>query len=289
MSPCDAVNWEALPRVLENVQGDPVPVMEGHVRLAKLLLPPLLEQLKNRETPLVVSLFGGSGCGKTGTAAALAWALSGLGMKTAVVGGDHYPRRIPACNDAERLSRFRAAGLAALVREGLCSEETQQSLRQLWREGTDADPALTAAFPFLKTYQKAGEQALEAYLGTPEEQDYEALNRMLADFRGQRETWVRCLGRTEDSLGYARLNAKDYGICLLEWTHGGSGWIDRVDIPIYLDSTPESTRLARRLRGRDAGTDSPFTAMVLKIEQDSIQKRVPFAALVLRGDEVTAP
>ncbi len=276
-----------LPEYAKNAQGDTVPIMEGHRHYAKLLLPPLLDKLKVCCQPVVVSLFGGSGCGKTGTAAALALELEALGISSIVIGGDHFPRRIPVYNDAERLSRFRTSGLAALVREGLYSESVQQELELLWDRETDSDPALTEQYQWLKTYQAAGRAALTAYLGTPEEQDYEEVNRVIAAFRQGKPVWLRCMGRTEDSRRYQKVETEGKKVCILEWTHGGSAQIEKVDIPIYLDSTPDGTRQARKLRGRDAGTDSLFTAMVLEIEQAAIRSRVPFASLVLQENEVT--
>lgn len=274
-----------MPELSENAQGDPVRIFDGHIRMAELLLPPLLEKLREREAPTVVSLFGGSGCGKTGTAAALCLALKRLGISSVMVSGDHYPRRIPLYNDAERLSRFRSAGLSALVREGLYSAELQRSLDALWRQGLDPDPARIPDFPFLAVYQQAGRRALEAYLGTEEEQDFDELNRTLEDFHRRRAMYVRCLGRTEDALRCRRVEP-GAEVCILEWTHGGSPLLRGVDIPVYLDSTPESTRLARRLRGRDENTDSAFVTMVLEIEQESIRRSLPRAALLLYGDEV---
>lgn len=285
MSRWTDLDFAALPETLPNAQGEDVRVMEGHVRLARLLLPALGKRLERTQEPVVLSLFGGSGCGKTGTAAALAWALNTLGSKTVVVAGDGYPRRIPLYNDAERLSRFRSAGVSALVRSGLYSEETRAALSALRVSGQDADPKEADRYPFLRPYQAAGRSALEAYLGTAEEQDYDELNRLLADFHAGRPAFVRCLGRTEDALHYRALEAGAQ-VCILEWTHGGSALLSGVDIPVYLDSTPESTRRARRLRARDANTDSPFTTMVLEIEQAAIRSRIPFAALALIGDEV---
>ncbi len=56
---------------------------------------------------------------------------------------------------------------------------------------------------------------------------------------------------------------------VIEWTHGNNPNLNGVDVPILLNSTPEETLAHRRARNRDGKTDSPFTTMVLAIEQDS--------------------
>ena len=58
---------------------------------------------------------------------------------------------------------------------------------------------------------------------------------------------------------------------LVEWTHSNSDYYSGVDIPIYLDSTPQETLQYRLERNRDQWIDNPFTMMVLDIEQKMLK------------------
>ena len=112
----------ALPEDLPHgdMPGDKIVVGEDHIRKAQLLFPRLMDALRQREgQKAVVSVFGGSGVGKSEIASLLAWYLRSEGVGSYVISGDNYPRRIPLYNDAERLSIFRAAGLKGLLAEGL--------------------------------------------------------------------------------------------------------------------------------------------------------------------------
>ena len=62
-----------------------------------------------------------------------------------------------------------------------------------------------------------------------------------------------------------------------------------VDIPIYLNSTPMQTLEHRRLRNRDAQTDSAFTTMVLNIEQRKLDSQAWKAQVILsrEGKKIT--
>ena len=61
------------------------------------------------------------------------------------------------------------------------------------------------------------------------------------------------------------------------------------DIPIYLNSTPMQTLEHRRLRNRDAQTDSAFTTMVLNIEQRKLDSQAWKARVILsrEGEKIT--
>ena len=75
--------------------------------------------------------------------------------------------------------------------------------------------------------------------------------------------------------------SKDKQILIIEWTHGNSDYYEGVDIPVFLYSTPEETLEHRRLRARDKGTDSPFTTMVLEIEQDMLMAQSKKAKIIV--------
>ena len=70
-------------------------------------------------------------------------------------------------------------------------------------------------------------------------------------------------------------------ILIIEWTHGNSDYLKGVDIPIFLNSTPKETLEYRKMRGRDGNTDSPFTTMVLGIEQELLHQQAHKAKIIL--------
>ena len=71
---------------------------------------------------------------------------------------------------------------------------------------------------------------------------------------------------------------------LVEWTHSNSEYYSGVDIPIYLDSTPQETLQSRLERNRDQWIDNPFTMMVLDIEQKMLKKQAEKAKLIVTRD-----
>ena len=68
---------------------------------------------------------------------------------------------------------------------------------------------------------------------------------------------------------------------IIEWTHGNSDYYKGVDIPILLNSTPQETLAHRRARNRDGATDSPFTMMVLELEQAMLEKQAKKAKIII--------
>ncbi len=268
-----------------DMPGDKIQITEEHIAKANTLFPPLVEALKETAAArekLVVSVFGGSGVGKSEIASLLGFYLRASGVGSYVLSGDNYPRRIPLYNDAERLRVFRVAGLKGLLAAGAYSPEVQTVLDGLWRAETDPAPALVPEYPWLGCYQAAGRKALAEYLGTGLEQDYEELNAILSAFRkGESPLWFKRMGRTEEARWYSPVDTEGIHVLLLEWTHGGNGALTGVDVPILLNSTPEETREHRRLRARDGKTDSAFTTMVLEIEQAEIARSAGRAKLIL--------
>ncbi len=249
------------------------------------LLVPLAEKAALENGRAVISLFGGSGAGKSGSAALLAAWFRASGVGCVTVNGDNYPHRIPMYNDAERLRLFRTGGLKTLRAAGLYAADTDAMLRELWASGEDADPAEAARLPWLRVYQAGGRKALEAYLGTPLEQDYDELNALLDEFHAGAETlWLKRMGRTEDERRYEAADVSNTPLLLLEWTHGGSELLRGVDLPVLLLGTTEETLPYRRARNRDADTDTPFTTMVLNIVQEKLLRRAGSAAIILSRD-----
>ena len=266
-----------------DMPGDKIRIGDEHIRKAAVIFPELLRCLRaSGRGKAVVTVFGGSGVGKSEIASVLAWYLSCAGIGSYVMSGDNYPRRIPMYNDAERASIFRARGLRALADSGAYSDAVQAELSALWERGADADPAAAAERPWLSVYQKAGREALAAYLGTAAEQNYDEVNAILDAFRaGQTPVWLKRMGRTEEQRWYSAVDFSAVDVLLLEWTHGGNPALRGVDVPVLLYSTPEETREHRRLRARDGNTDSPFTTMVLEIEQAELERAAAEAKIIV--------
>lgn len=269
-----------------DMPGDSVRIGEEHIRKACVLMPalfPLLRKsLEDNRGRAVISVFGGSGVGKSEIASLIACYLREAGIGAYTLSGDNYPRRIPMYNDAERLRIFRSGGIRGLLAEGLYSDGVRAALRELWQAGTDPDPAGSEGNPWLAAYQQAGRRALAGYLGQDAEQDYDELKAVVKRFRdGEQQIWLKRMGRTDDALWYDEVDFSRTDVLIVEWTHGGSGRFGKVDLPVLLASTPAETREHRRARARDTGTDSAFTTMVLEIEQVLIEERAASAALIL--------
>ncbi len=269
-----------------DMPGDSVKIGEDHLRKAGVLFPALLpllrKSLEANNGRAVISVFGGSGVGKSEIASLLACYLREAGIGAYTLSGDNYPRRIPIYNDAERLRIFRVYGVRGLLEKGLYSDSVRGALSALWASGADADPAAREKHPWLAAYQECGREALAGYLGQEAEQDYGELRAIVERFRaGEQKIWLKRMGRTDDALWYSEVDFSKTPVLIIEWTHGGSGRFGTVDIPILLASTPAETREHRRARARDAGTDSAFTTMVLEIEQKLIEDRAPQAALII--------
>ena len=70
-------------------------------------------------------------------------------------------------------------------------------------------------------------------------------------------------------------------VLIIEWTHSNSDHFEGVDIPILLNSTPQETLEHRRSRNRDGAVDSPFTTMVLEIEQEILKSQAHKAQIIV--------
>ena len=267
-----------------DMPGDKVQIGPDHIAKANtifpLLVPLAAEHAHNGR--VVISVCGGSGVGKSEIASLLSHYFRCAGVGSYTLSGDNYPRRIPMYNDAERLRIFRAAGLRGLVDGGVYTDSVKEILPELWKQETDAEPKLTADYPWLSTYQQAGRAALQQYLGTDAEQDYEELSAILEAFHnGADHIWLKRMGRTEDARWYDNVDFSDTNVLIIEWTHGNSDLLKGVDIPVLLNSTPEQTRAHRRARSRDGKTDSAFTTMVLEIEQAELDSCAHKAKIII--------
>ena len=269
-----------------DMPGDKIEIGESHIAKAKVIFPELLKELQeNGKEKAVLCVCGGSGVGKSEIASVLGYYLSSLGIRSYVLSGDNYPRRIPKYNDAERLNTFRRAGIRGMLLEGVYTEERGQVLRELQEREVDPDPKLIAEYPWLSSYIEYGKEALRCYLGTTQEIDFEEISGILAAFKEGKECiFLKRMGRTETELWYSAVDFSETEVLIVEWTHGNSDYLKGVDIPILLNSTPEETLAHRRARNRDGKIDSVFTTMVLGIEQKKLHEQARKAAIIVSKD-----
>lgn len=282
--------WK-LPAVPENIPhgdmpGDKICIQEEHIRKAGTIYPRLRQEMERLGAArTVVGVCGGSGVGKSEIASVLAYYLSENGLNTYVLSGDNYPHRIPADNDKERMRVYRQGGLKGLAEYGVLTSEISSQLRTLWQTEADCEPANAQKYEWLSLYQKAGRQTLFRYLGTPHEINFGELSAILSQFhQGADHIYLKRMGREEESLWYDKVDFTQTRVLIVEWTHGNSDFLDGVDIPILLNSTPAETLAHRRARNRDGKTDSAFTTMVLELEQKKLEAQAHKAKIILSKD-----
>lgn len=276
-----------------DMPGDKIEIETIHVTKAQKIFRELINQiidLSEKTDKVVISVHGGSGVGKSEIGSLLAYYMNYFGIGSYVLSGDNYPLRIPKYNDAERLRIYRAAAIQALVESQLFDTNVRDTMLQLQKDSIDADPLKRGSYPWLEIYQKAGKEALISYLGGPAEINFDEINRIISKFKkGESTIMLKRMGRTEDSLWYDRVNMKEVQILVIEWTHGNNVNLQGVDIPILLNSTPEETLEHRRKRNRDGGLDSPFTTLILELEQVKLAKQAGKAQIIVtkNGDIIT--
>lgn len=189
---------------------------------------------------VVISIYGGSGSGKTTIATALQQYFLNEGIGCYLLGGDNYPHRIPKRNDEERL----------------------------------------------RVYEEAGEEGLREYLGTPKEIDFDCINQVLAEFHAGKDTiTLRHMGREDGDISSEETDFAGIPVMLVEWTHGGSEYLKGVDIPVFLESSPEETKERRIRRNRDENAASPFICRVVELEQEKLDIQKGHARLVVGKDK----
>lgn len=272
-----------------DMPGDKVVIGTEHLAKAEVIFPELVKQLQsvfasgcNRA---VVAVCGGSGVGKSEIASLLSYYLNQGGLGAYTLSGDNYPHRVPMYNDAERLRIFRQSGIRGLLAQGQYTTERGDLLLSLQQSGADADPALTAQYPWLAGYQQAADSGLRGYLGTKNEIDFDEVTSILSQFKNGAETiYLKRMGREEASTRYEAVDFSDKSVLVIEWTHGNSYHIGGVDIPVCLYSTPAETLAHRRARNRDKGTDSPFTNRVLSLEAELLDSQLAKAKIIVSKD-----
>lgn len=270
-----------------DMPGDSVHISENHIQKANTIFPELLAILPevlamSPHGRAVISVCGGSGVGKSETASLLSYYFRQIGIGSYTLSGDNYPHRIPQYNDAERLRIYRAGGMKGLVQSGQYTAERGEAIRGWQAEGRDADPALACEQPWMAAYQREGRTSLAGYLGTPLEIDFGELNDIISRFHnGAAEIALKRMGRDETALWYERVDFANVRLLVIEWTHGNSDHLHGVDVPVLLNSTPSETLAYRKARHRDGSTDSPFTTMVLALEQKLLEMQAHKAKLII--------
>ena len=207
---------------------------------AKKLLDKVQQLHTSGDERVVISIYGGSGSGKTTIATALQQYFLSEGIGCYLLGGDNYPHRIPKRNDEERL----------------------------------------------RVYEEAGEEGLREYLGTPKEIDFDCINQVLAEFHAGKDTiTLRHMGREDGDISSEETDFTGVSVMLVEWTHGGSEYLKGVDIPVFLESSPEETKERRIRRNRDENAASPFICRVVELEQEKLDIQKGHARLVVGKDK----
>lgn len=270
-----------------DMPGDKVEIGEAHIKKAAVIMPELIAELKtvfekNKTEKAVITVCGGSGVGKSEIASLITYCLNQNGIGAYTLSGDNYPHRIPEYNDAERLRIFRESGMRGMVLEHALKDERTQLIQELQVEGIDASPSHIQQYPWLDLYLKHGKKGLGSYLGTDLEIDFQELEEIIRQFKaGEQEIWLRRMGRRDTELWYEAVDFSETKILVVEWTHGNSDRYQGIDIPILLNSTPEETLEHRRSRNRDGKTDSPFTTMVLELEQKMLESQAHKARIIV--------
>jgi hypothetical protein len=213
-----------------------------------------------------------------------------LGVGCYTLSGDNYPHRIPKFNDAERLHIFRKSGIDGLISGGQYIEGRNAILKEIQESGNDSNPEWVNSYPWLSFYQSAGRDGLRNYLGTTNEIDFDELTGIITQFKnGANRIFLKRMGREETELWYDAVDFSSKNVIIIEWTHGNNHNLQGVDIPILLNSTPKETLEHRRSRNRDGATDSPFTTMVLELEQEILISQASKAKLILsKSNEILA-
>ena len=116
----------------------------------------------------------------------------------------------------------------------------------------------------------------------PSDEDKKGAEEIVESFKNKAEKiWLKRMGREDTELWYEEVDFSDTEILIIEWTHGNSDNYKGVDIPVLLNSTPQETMAHRKARNRDGAVDSPFTTMVLELEQDMLESQAHKAKVIV--------
>jgi uridine kinase len=84
------------------MKGDVIVLEEHHRRAAGMIVPQIVEKIKNKATRYTITVAGESGSGKSETGQAIADELAKHGLKAVLLGQDDYFVLPPKSNDAKR-------------------------------------------------------------------------------------------------------------------------------------------------------------------------------------------
>ena len=84
------------------MKGDVILVGEHHRKAASLIVPKIIDKIKNKSTRYIITIAGESGSGKSETAKAIADELEKQGIEAVLLGQDDYFNLPPKSNDAKR-------------------------------------------------------------------------------------------------------------------------------------------------------------------------------------------
>jgi alpha-galactosidase len=284
-------NWEAPALSNEiphgDMPGDKVQIEETHIAKAGVIFPELIKGLlpyfkENPYQRAVVTVCGGSGVGKSEIASLLSYYLNEAGIGSYTLSGDNYPHRIPQYNDAERLHVFREGALKGMIKDNTYTKERFDIIHAFAEKGDDANREHAKEYDWYASYLNGGREALKGYLGTNNEIGFDELSKIIDEFKtGKNEIFLKRMGRTDTELWYEKVDFSNVNVLVIEWTHGNSDNYKGVDFPILLNSTPQETLAHRRARNRDGATDSPFTTLVLELEQAMLESQAHKAKLIV--------
>ena len=84
------------------MKGDIIVFEEHHKKVAKVIVPEIIEKINNKATRYIITVAGESGSGKSETGKAIADELEKQGIKAVLLGQDDYFYLQPKSNDAKR-------------------------------------------------------------------------------------------------------------------------------------------------------------------------------------------
>ena len=244
-----------------DMPGDKIEIGEDHINKANLIFRELLGQIRelkkeDADRKIVLTVCGGSGVGKSETASLLSFYFNQIGMKAYTLSGDNYPHRIPKYNDAERLHVFRESAIRGMVKDGTFTKERFDIIHERQIAGMDADPKLKESYDWYESYLENGKTGLRGYLGTLNEIDFKEVEEIVESFKNKAEKiWLKRMGREDTELWYEEVDFSDTEILIIEWTHGNSD--------------------------NYKGVDSPFTTLVLELEQDMLESQAHKAKVIV--------
>jgi len=270
-----------------DMPGDKILITPELIKKSEIIFPVLLKWLETTKwfdnpRKLVLSIFGGSGVGKSEIAAILAYYLKVNDYYSYILSGDNYPYHDNHYNNVERLRCYRQGGLSELVKTGLYDQQVRSILEKLQKTEKDFDHTLVNEYPFLATYQKGGRKGLRAFLGSEQEMEYSAINRITTAFKnGEKSALLKRLRLHSDKVWYQEVNFSDIDILMIEWVHGNSPHLENIDYRIFLNSTPQETWAHRRDRKRDDYVDDDYATNILGIEDAQTRENLANVDLIL--------